>query len=93
MLDTQPPTAYKVGVDLYLAARPDSQDPGAFYDLSQLWSHLQFDQQSGPVFDQVNQLTRAWWHDGSNAAFVKCHDAINALGEVLGFPEPVAVHD
>lgn len=93
MLATQLPTAYKIGMDLYLSARPDLQDNAAFYDWTQVWRRFQYDQNSGPVFDQVNQLTRAWWHDGSSAALEKCREAVEALGEVLGYPEPVAVHD
>jgi len=86
----QPPTEFKIGMRLYLAALPEREDPAAFYESTELWRSLEFDQKTGPLYNEANKLQHAWWHDGSAAARETCLNAIRALGTVLGFPPPVA---
>lgn len=84
--DYQPPPEFRLGLKLYLSALPEQADPAAFYDFTQAWKGLEFDQKSGPIYDEANQLQRSWWHDGSAAARETCLGTIRALGKVLGFP-------
>jgi hypothetical protein len=86
----QPPPEFKIGMSLYLAALPEQVDPAAFYHFTQVWQNLEFDQKTGPFYDEANKLQRSWWHEGSAAAREACLNATRALGQVLGFPPPVA---
>lgn len=85
----QAPMVFQLGRDLYLSALPEQDDLAAFYDFTKVWQSLEFDQKTGPIYDEANKLQSSWWHDGSAAAREKVLSTIRALGQALGFPSPV----